>query len=139
MLFHMWNAPREPTPFGQVLLDLIERYGFRSQSEFARHVDIQSSTISRWVTKPYTPEPKLLAKVAHRLAADNAEGDALYSELLRAAGHLGGAKSTSEHQQPAMHPLARDLAKMLSEHSALSEEDRDLLARMVEKVLGGFR
>lgn len=136
ILFRMRNNDERPQRFGALIAQLMAERDIKSQAEFARRTGLQNSTVSRWLSGEGTPDPKLLARVAERLTVVAEEEEAVYSALMEAAGHIssGGEKKTR-----TMDPLARDLALMLGEHSPLSESERDLLAKLVGKIVDSFR
>jgi transcriptional regulator with XRE-family HTH domain len=105
--------------------------GYQTPTEFARAAGISSSVVSRWLNGQVRPDVPLLERVAPHLGAK-------LSTLVRIAYPEIDEGLPIEQDDP-MHPLAAELQRRLGPQSALTTDEQDILARIVESVLAPYR
>jgi transcriptional regulator with XRE-family HTH domain len=127
------SKDREVPTFPEWLAAAIEtRYD--SDSAFARAAGVSPSVVSRWVKGELTPTPKALQKIAPALGVNATTLSAI------AYPELGGELPESSYQQPRpVHPLARDVDRLLGEDSPVPDAERETLASLVEAVVSPYR
>lgn len=123
---------RQPLPaFPDYLRNAIPRMGYRTPTDFARAAGISSSVVSRWLNGQVRPDVPLLERVAPYLGTK-------LSTLVRLAYPEIDAGLAIEDERP-LHPLAAELDRRLGEKSTLTDQERDILARLVDSVLAPYR
>jgi transcriptional regulator with XRE-family HTH domain len=123
---------RQPLPaWPDYLREAIPRLGYRTPTDFARAAGISSSVVSRWLNGQVRPDVPLLERVAPFLGAR-------LSTLVRIAyPEIDDGLPIDNGQQ--IHPLAAELDRRLGDRSTLADDERDLLARLVDSVLDRYR
>lgn len=131
--FHVRNTTDadepQPTEFGWHLLKLMKDAGYTSRAQFARHVGVSGSTVTRWIYGDVgRPDQESLGAIADALHLD----DDGRNELLWRAGYdrLGDA--------PAQRRIDRDalrLDRLIGEGSLLPPADQDRIRTQVGYVL----
>ena len=122
----------EPLPaFPEYLRQAIPGMGYATPTEFARAAGISSSVVSRWLNGVVRPDVPLLERVAPYLGAK-------LSTLVRIAyPEIDEGMQTED--APALHPLVTELQRRLGPQSTLTDDEREVLARIVESVLRPYR
>jgi transcriptional regulator with XRE-family HTH domain len=122
----------EPLPgFPDYLRQAITEMGYETPTEFARAAGISSSVVSRWLNGHVRPDVPLLERIAPHLGAK-------LSTLVRIAYPEIDEGLPIEEVEP-LHPLAAELQRRLGPQSALSTDEQDILARIVDSVLAPYR
>ncbi|MGN9802021.1 helix-turn-helix domain-containing protein [Micromonospora sp. L32] len=103
-----------------------------STAELGRHVGIGRSMLSKWFSGSERPSPASLEKLAKGLRAP-------IDDLMQLAGWSKVGAALPTPPPPELHPLAAEVDQMLGDNSRLSEEDREALAGLVDRVLAGWR
>src|SRR3954454_8167459 len=107
----------EPVGFGRYLRDAIHRAGFATPTQFARSVGTDPSVVLRWISEEQRPTIRSIERIAPVLGRTITEMiDAAYPDRLAAAS-----------PNPAPHPLASELSRILAEDSPISPAQRQLL------------
>jgi transcriptional regulator with XRE-family HTH domain len=107
---------------------------YDSDSAFARAAGVSPSVVSRWVKGELTPTPRALQKIAPALGVNATTLSAI------AYPELGGELPESSYQQPRpVHPIARDIDRLLGDESPVPEAERATLAGLLEAVVSPYR
>jgi transcriptional regulator with XRE-family HTH domain len=101
-------------------------------AELGRATGIGRSMLSKWFSGSERPSPRSLEKLSEGLRAP-------IDDLMQLAGWSKASTGLPTPPEPECHPLVAELDQMLGGNSRLSEEDRDLLAGLVDRVLAGWR
>lgn len=88
--------------------------------------------LSKWFSGSERPSPASLEKLANGLRAP-------IDDLMQLAGWSKTGAALPSPPVPELHPLAAELDRLLAADSKLTEEDRDVLAGLVDRVLAGWR
>lgn len=114
-----------------------------STADLSRATGIGRSMLSKWFSGSERPSPRSLERLAavlERGIPRRPDQPSALDDLMQLAGW---SKARDElptpPPAPERHPLAVELDHMLGENSRLSEEDRDVLAGLVDRVLAGWR
>lgn len=117
-----------------------------STATLSRATKIPHGMLSKWFRGEDRPSPASIRKLATALIVEDEEGRRVspVAELLVIAGYaqtheVGMTEAPTPPAGADPHPLVRELAQMLSPESHLSDDDRTLLAAMVDKILAGYR
>ncbi len=123
------NQERTPTQFGLYLLRAMANAGYSNPSRFARAAGRDPSVVHRWIYGITVPTAKALAEVAPTLGVPEAD-------LIAAA-----FSSDPDDTVPRDHvpQVAAELAQMLRPDSPLSDEDRQFLGVMTERLVAPYR
>lgn len=117
-------AERQPTEFGMYLLELMAAKGMTS-TQLRAATGVSTSTITRLIYGAMTPDPQLLERLAEGLGVP---ADDLVSRW------TGGLKPPE-----SLPAIAAELARMLQPTSPLSDDDRQFLETMVDRLVGPYR
>lgn len=117
--------------FPEYLREAIPQMGYQTPTDFARAAGISSSVVSRWLNGKVRPDVPLLERVAPYLGAK-------LSTLVRIAYPEIDEGLPIEEAEP-MHPLAAELQRRLGPQSTLSDDEQQILARIVDSVLAPYR
>jgi len=130
--YHLHMRERQTPPaFPDYLRKAIELGGFQTPTDFARTAAVHPSVVSRWLNGEIRPTVPLLERVAPVLGAR-------LSTLVRLAyPEIDDGIPLDEGS--SLHPLAAELNRRLGSKSALSDMERDTLARLVDSVLAQYR
>jgi len=131
--FHVRNTTTadepQPTEFGWHLLTLMKDAGYTSRAQFARHVGVSGSTVTRWIYGDVgRPDQESLSAIAKALRLNDNEK----AKLFWRAGY------TALGDAPAERRIDRDalrLDRLIGEGSLLPPEDRDRIRTQVGYVL----
>lgn len=115
-------------PFGVRLAGAIRAAGFGTATAFARDLGTDPSVVIRWFKGQTTPTAEMIARIAPLIGVDQAE---LLSWAYPGTGPVRPV-------QP-QHPLALELARMLAADSPLSDDERDLLEKLTDRVMDPLR
>jgi transcriptional regulator with XRE-family HTH domain len=122
----------EPLPgFPTYLREAITKMGYETPTEFARTAGISSSVVSRWLNGQVRPDIPLLDRIAPHLGAKLAT-------LVRIA-YPEIDEGLPLEQAPALHPLAAELQRRLGPQSTLPDDEKEVLARIVDSLLAKYR
>lgn len=120
----------KPPTFPELIADAIEQW-YASDSDFARRAGVSSSAVSRWIAGTAVPTVPTLEKIAPHLRID--------APTLIAIAYPGtGTPARLPVAQP-LHPLARDIDRLLDEKSGVPAEKREALATLIEHVVAPYR
>ena len=115
--------------FPEFLAEMIAAL-FPNPSAFAKAAGVSPSAVSRWLSGELRPTPKTLERLAGPLQTPIATLTAIaYPEL---AIQNGAPRPVAP---VPVHPLVRDLARLLAEDSPVPSTERDTLERVVESVI----
>lgn len=117
--------------FGTYLANFIARSGrFPDATTFARAAGISPSAVSRWVNGRERPSPTALQKIAPHIGTTPRELFAIaYPEL----------SGDAAPEPAATEPVLAELAAMLDPGSPLSDEDRETIRTLVDRVIDSWR
>lgn len=116
--------------FGAYLENTIADAGFDTPTHFARAAKIDPSVVHRWISEEQRPTLKLLERAAPHLGRTvNALVSAAYPEP------RGG---TDPVRPTELHPLARDLDRLLGEKSKMPEGERQALETVLRGLLAPY-
>ena len=105
--------------------------GYRTPTDFARDAGISSSVVSRWLNGQVRPDVPLLERVAPFLGAK-------LSTLVRLAyPEIDDGIPIEDSTQ--LHALAAELDRRLGPKSTLTQDEQEILARLVDSVLAPYR
>lgn len=122
----------EPLPtWPEYLKQAIPGMGYETPTEFARAAGISSSVVSRWLNGHVRPDVPLLERVAPHLGAK-------LSTLVRIA-YPEIDEGLPIDETPTLHPLAAELQRRLGPESTLAADEREILTRLIDSVLGPYR
>jgi transcriptional regulator with XRE-family HTH domain len=122
----------EPLPgFPDYLRQAITGMGYETPTEFARAAGISSSVVSRWLNGHVRPDIPLLERIAPHLGTK-------LSTLVRIA-YPEIDEGLPLAEAPPLHPLAAELQRRLGPESTLSDDEREVLTRIVDSVLTPYR
>jgi transcriptional regulator with XRE-family HTH domain len=117
-----------------------------STASLARAAGLTHSQLSKWFRGHERPRPDSLQKLATAVALpdERAKGETPYTQLLVLTGHLqqhqaGMAAPPTPPPVVERDPIVVELEQMLGGTSKLSEEERDVLRGLVDRVLAGWR
>jgi transcriptional regulator with XRE-family HTH domain len=133
---------KEDPTFGQVLAESIELW-YESDSDFARKANVSSSAVSRWVAGAQVPRPETIEKMAPWVK--DSSGRAYPAARLLAIAYPGFAAAASGRtaattQAPLpVHPLARDVVRMLAPDSPLPAAKREALESLLDALVAPYR
>jgi transcriptional regulator with XRE-family HTH domain len=105
--------------------------GYQTPTEFARAAGISSSVVSRWLNGQVRPDVPLLERVAPHLGAK-------LSTLVRIA-YPEIDNGIPIEDAPTLHPLAAELQRRLDPQSTLTDDEREVLTRIIDSVLAPYR
>lgn len=106
-----------------------------STADLSRATGIGRSMLSKWFNGSERPSPRSLERLAEALRSPKALDDLMQlAGWSRAAGQM-----PTPPPAPERHPLVVELDQMLGANSKLTEEDQDVLAGLVDRVLAGWR
>lgn len=120
----------EPSGFGAYLRHAIHAGGFTTPTQFARTVGTDPSVVLRWISGEQRPTIRSIERIAPVL------GRTINEMVLAAYPDQLGVETPA---QPAPHPLAGDVARILADDSPISPADRDALARVLDALLDPYR
>lgn len=118
--------------FGTWLTQRMIDCGHERASDLGRATGINPSLISRWQQDKMVPGMSSLQKLAGPLRTP-------VQELAARAGHLAGQAPADSAEPERPHPLVLDLARMLAEDSPLPDDEREVLATLVDRVIAPYR
>lgn len=118
-----------------------------STPSLAAAANISHGMLSKWYRGQERPSPKSLKKLSDilTLPEERADGRSAYPELMVLAGHLephqvGMAEAPAPPLAIQRDPLVVEMEQALSEDSSwLSDEERDALHGLLDRVMTGFR
>jgi hypothetical protein len=122
--------------FADVLQAAIDKW-YESAEDFARKSEgrVSNSSLSRWLARRSLPSAKMIEVIApmmhmtpNRLMAICYPGTA-----------SGRAAVAAGPVDRPIHPLARELDRMIGAGSPLAEDVRDLIVKLVDAVLAPYR
>jgi transcriptional regulator with XRE-family HTH domain len=120
----------EGTGFGRYLKDAIMAARFPTPTHFARAVGIDPSVVLRWLSEEQRPTIRSLDRIAPVLGTT-------VNDLVRAAYPDRLAEPTPT--APKIHPLARELDRMLADDSPVPAADRQALETVLDRMLEPYR
>lgn len=101
-----------------------------TRNELARRVGISPSSLSRWINGHVRPEHDKLETLARVIGAD-------LDDVLARAGY--GRPATEITSLQLAHPLALEIDLMLANNSPLSRADRDMLEKIIDRMIDPHR
>lgn len=117
-----------------------------STQSLSKALGISHSMLSKWYRGYERPSTKSLQKLSDALTlpSERADGKTAYTRFMVLAGHLqphevGMAEPPAPPPAVERDPIVAELEQLLSDQSRLSEEDRDVLRSLVDRVLEGWR
>jgi len=117
--------------FPEYLREAIPRMGYQTPTDLAKAAGISPSVVLRWLKGETRPLVPLLERVAPYLGAK-------LSTLVRIAYPEIDEELPIEELTP-LHPLAAELQRRLGPQSSLSDDEQDILARIIDSVLAPYR
>jgi len=127
--YRLQMSKQELPSFPEFLADAIKRARFETPTDFARAAGVHPSVVSRWL-KGERPSARLLERVAPTLRVS-------VKQLLAIA--YPGADEPEAPESHALHPLALDVERLLSEESPVPPDERATLATLLEHVVSPYR
>jgi transcriptional regulator with XRE-family HTH domain len=128
----MASAPVEPNEFAIWLAETMRTKRI-SRGDVAEAVDVDPTTVSRWITKNAQPQHEKIRPLAKLLKEP-------YPEVLARAGY--GRQKPAENVEPIrreLDDLAVELGKMLQDSSPLTDEEREKLRIVIDAGMGPYR
>lgn len=127
------RVSKDQPDFADVLGAAIAKW-YESPEDFARKTQgqISNSSISRWLARKSLPSARkveVLAPLMH-IATDRLMA-ICYPSMSRT--------SVPVPPERVMHPLARELDRMLGDDSPLPDDVRELIGKLVDAVLAPYR
>lgn len=126
---------KETRSFGQVLQAAIDKW-YESAEDFARKSEgrVSNSSLSRWLAGKSLPSARMIEVLAPMMHISPQRLTAIcYPNL------AGGRTSATSAAEKPIHPLARELDRLIGGESPLSEDVRELIVRLVDSVLAPYR
>jgi transcriptional regulator with XRE-family HTH domain len=117
--------------FSEYLKQAIERMGYATPTDLARAAGISPSVVLRWIKGETRPLVPLLDRVAPHLGAK-------LSTLVRIA-YPEIDNGIPIEDAPTLHPIVAELQRRIGPQSTLSDDERDVLIRIVDSVLAPYR
>ena len=121
----------DPLGFPEYLKQAIERMGYATPTDLARAAGVSPSVVLRWLKGETRPLVPLLDRVAPHLGAK-------LSTLVRIA-YPEIDNGIQVEKASSLHPLAAELQRRLGPQSSLSDDERDVLTRVIDSVLAPYR
>lgn len=115
------------------VLDLAISRWFESAEDFARQTGISASSVSRWSARQSVPSARMIEKIAPYLRVP---ANKLLALAYPGLSHTSPQVTITEKP---VHPLAREIGRMLDEGSQLTDEQRDTITRLIDAVLAPYR
>lgn len=137
--YRLHVGKRELQPFADYLARAIDAGGYPTPTHFARAAGIDPSVVSRWLDAVTRPSIALLERAAPALDVDV---DQLIALVYPSASSRRGAPQPPPPPVPEIHPLVRDLARLLpadAAESLLPEDERHLLETLIGRVIEPYR
>jgi transcriptional regulator with XRE-family HTH domain len=106
---------------------------YDSDSAFARAAGVSPSVVSRWTRGDLTPTPRFLEKIAPALGVSATTLSAI------AYPGLTDQPTPAAQEQRPLHPLARDVDRLIGDESPVPEAERATLAGLLEAVVSPYR
>jgi len=125
------RKPAATPAFPEYLKEAIQRMGYQTPTDLARAADISPSVVLRWLKGETRPLVTLLDRVAPHLGTK-------LSTLVRIA-YPEIDNGIPIEDAPALHPLAAELQRRLGPQSTLSDDEREVLTRIIDSVLTPYR
>lgn len=130
--YRLHMRKRMPVPaFPDYLKEAIPRMGYQTPTDFARAAGISPSVVLRWLNGQTRPLVPVLERVAPFLGTK-------LSTLVRLA-YPEIDDGIALEDGSALHPLAAELERRLGPKSTLSDDEQEILARIVDSVLAPYR
>jgi len=116
--------------FGGYLKEAIQAAGFPTPTHFARAVGTDPSVVLRWLSEEQRPTIRSIERIAPVLGRT-------IPEIVMAAypDRLGGPSPAA----PAVHPLVRELGRILGEDSPIPAGDRAALETVLDRMFDPYR
>ncbi|MEU4216876.1 helix-turn-helix transcriptional regulator [Actinoplanes sp. NPDC026623] len=116
--------------FGGYLKEAIQAAGFPTPTHFARAVGTDPSVVLRWLSEEQRPTIRSIERIAPVLGRS-------IPEIVVAAypDRLGGPAPAA----PAVHPLVRELGRILREDSPIPAGDRAALETVLDRMFEPYR
>jgi transcriptional regulator with XRE-family HTH domain len=119
-----------PVGFGVYLRNAIRASGFGTPTHFARAVGTDPSVVLRWINEEQRPTIRSIERIAPTLGLT-------INEMVAAA--YPDRTRDQPTEPPPLHPLARELSRMVANDSPLSTADRESLISMLDDLLEPYR
>jgi len=118
------------TGFGIYLREALHAAGFPTATHFARAAGTDPSVVLRWLSEEQRPTIRSIERIAPVLGRSiNDLVVAAYPDRLRGPA-----------AEPAtVHPLARELGRLLADDSPIPEPDRRALETVLDRMLDPYR
>lgn len=130
---------REDRPtFAQVLIDVIGRW-YESDSDFARKAGVSPSAVSRWVAGMQVPRPETIRKMAPWMRDANGRAHGAGWLLAVAYPDVAETREGRAEAAPNMHPLAREVMRLLADDSPMPEGMREIFANLLDHLIAPYR
>lgn len=130
--FSVSNTDRQTTRLGGYILRRMAELGMRRPADVARATDVSDSTLSRIFDQPgYFPSQETLEKLADGLGVDR-------RALILFAYNIDDEDRPQE-SGIEIHPLAVEFSRMLHPDSPLTDEDRNALRVIIDRVIDPHR
>lgn len=122
---------RQPTGFGDYLLDAIHAAGYATATEFARDVDTDPSVVLRWISEEQRPTIRSIERIAPKL-------DKSITEIVNAAyqDRLG---DEAVPVSPPLNPIVYEVGRLLADDSPMPEKDRQALLTVITRMIEPYR
>lgn len=126
---------KDARDFADVLQAAIDKW-YESAEDFARKSDgrVSNSSISRWLARKSLPSAKMIEVLAPMMRMTPQRLTAVCYPSLAGGKTVG----TTAADKP-IHPLARELDRMIGADSPLADDVRELVVKLVDSVLAPYR
>ncbi|NUT52369.1 MAG: helix-turn-helix transcriptional regulator [Saccharothrix sp.] len=125
---------KDTRDFAEVLQAAIDKW-YESAEDFARKSGgvVSNSSVSRWLARKSVPSARKIEQIAPLMH--------ITPERLMAICYpsMAGGRTVTVMPDKPIHPLARELDRMIGDGSPLAEDTRDVIERLVDSVLAPYR
>lgn len=125
---------KDQRDFADVLRAAIDKW-YESPEDFARKSGgvVSNSSVSRWLARKSLPSARKVEALAPLMH--------MTPQRLMAICYpsMAGTKTVSVVPERPMHPLARELDRMIGVDSPLAEDTLELLVKLVDSVMAPYR
>lgn len=125
---------KDQRDFADVLQAAIDKW-YESAEDFARKSGgvVSNSSVSRWLARKSLPSAKKIQELAPLMH--------MTPQRLMAICYPGtaGGKTVTVVPERPIHPLARELDRIVGVDSPLAEDTRELVEKLVDTVLAPYR